>query len=332
MKIFVTGGAGFIGSWIVEKLVEKKYKITIYDNFSTGTFENIRHLEGKVKVIEGDILDYKFLERSMKGHDVVIHHAAQLEITTAMSDPVEDAKINIIGSLNVLKAMKNCSISKGIFASSACVYGNIDTYLVKENEKKEPNWEYGVSKLSVEQYCDVFCRYEGLNIANLRYSIVYGEREWYGRVLTIFLKRALEGKELVIFGDGLSVRDYIHVEDVADINLMLVKNSWKGHLILNVSSGKMISIKDLAYYVKKVVKEIDGKELDIIHEDIKEGKFSKYIEGRMRLPRELRIMSLDNTKAYKLLGWVPKVDLKEGIRREYKWIKDNPKRWQKLSY
>ncbi len=332
MRVFLTGGAGFIGSWIAEKLVNEGYKVTIYDNFSSGSFENVKHLDGEVDIIEGDILDYQTLKISIKNHDVVIHHAAQLEITTAISDPVEDAKVNVMGSLNILKAMKELSISKGIFASSACVYGNIDKYLVQEDERLQPNWEYGVSKLAVEHYCDIFCIYENMNIASLRYSIVYGEREWYGRVLTIFLKRALEGKELVVFGDGTAVRDFIHVEDVANLNISLVKKNWKGHLVLNVSSSVATSIKDLAYIVKDVVWEEDKKQVSIISEKVQEGQFSKYIEGRLRLPRELRIMSLDNSRASKLLEWKPFISLKEGIRREYQWLKRNSHRWTKLSY
>ena len=332
MRVFITGGAGFIGSWIVEKLVEKGYMVTVYDNFSTGLPENLSNVISKISIIKGDILDYEKLKTSMANHDIVNHQAAQLEIMTAIGEPQKDVRTNIIGSLNILKASKELGIKKLIFASSACVYGNLNKYLVKEEDIPQPNWEYGVSKLAVEKYCDIYAMYEGLNIASLRYSIVYGEREWYGRVLTIFLKRALEGKKLVIFGEGNNIRDFIHVEDVADVNLLLTEKEWHGHLILNVSTGIAISIKELATLVQKIIKELEERDVNIIYEQLREGEYSQYVKGRLRIPRELLIMSLDSYKLKTMFNWFPKVDLYSGIKREYMWLKGNVNRWKKMSY
>jgi UDP-glucose 4-epimerase len=333
MEIFLTGGAGFIGSWLAAKYLHAGHSVTVFDNFSSGLMENLEGLKGgTIRIAQGDIRDYAALKKAMEGHDFVCHQAAQLEITTSIETPEKDAEINIIGSMNVLRSMKELGIRSAVFASSACVYGNIGTYAAAEDHSLMPNWEYGVSKLAVEKYCDIYCTYEGLNVASLRYSIVYGEHEWYGRVLTSFLKRATQGRNLIVFGDGIVVRDFIHVEDVADLCMRLTQAPLSGHLVLNVSSGLALTINELAERVRKVVKEVDGVDLEIEHENIAEGEVSHSIEGRARLPRELRIMSLDNAKAAKITGWKPAIDLDQGLDREYRWIKANPGRWTKMSY
>jgi UDP-glucose 4-epimerase len=332
MKVFITGGAGFIGSWITEKLVANGHQVTVYDNFSSGLHENLAAVKNKINIVEADIRDYEKLKESMKGHDMVNHQAAQLEITTAIDSPQMDVDVNIVGSLNVLRAMKENDIRKAVFASSACVYGNLNEYLVDEDVELHPNWEYGVSKLAVEKYCDIFALYEGMNIASLRYSIVYGVREWYGRVLTIFMKRATEDKDFILFDKGDNVRDFVYVEDVADLSILLTENNWYGHVVLNASSGKATSTEVLSRKIQSAVKEQQDKEVNVIYENIAEGEFSKHVEGRKRLPRELNIMSLNNAKAKSLFGWQPSVDLKEGIRREYKWISNAPDTWKRMSY
>jgi UDP-glucose 4-epimerase len=333
MQIFLTGGAGFIGSWITAKYAQAGHSVTIFDNFSSGRMENIEGLnERNIRVVNGDIRDYRVLKKAMDGHDFVCHQAAQLEITTAIQEPEKDAEINIVGSMNVLRSMKELGIRSAVFASSACVYGNIETYAVSEDHELQPNWEYGVSKLAVEKYCDIYCMYEGLNIASLRYAIVYGEHEWYGRVLTSFLKRATQGQSLIVFGNGYVVRDLIHVEDVAELVFRLTQVPLSGHLILNVSSGIALTINQLAEHVRRVAHKVDSIDLQIEHEDVAEGAVSHAIEGRIRLPRELRIMSLDNSRAMKITGWKPAVGLDQGLEREYQWIKANPGRWTKMSY
>src|SRR3989338_4976248 len=310
--IFITGGAGFIGSWITKVLLRDGHQITVYDNLSSGLRKNLIGLPG-IKFIEGDVLDKRSLYSAMARHDLVFHEAAQLEITTAIEDPKVDVEQNIIGSLNILQAVKENGIKKLIMASSACVYGQQANPPVSERDLARPNWEYGVSKIAAEKYCDIFADYDNVSIANLRYAIVYGEQEWYGRALTIFLKRALEGNPLIIFGDGSAKRDFVHVEDVEKFNRLLVEEEWSGNEILNVSTGVATSIVDLANIVQEVVFAVDGKRVEIIHEDLEEGKESIMVEGRKRLPRELGVMHLKNDRAREFLGWNPSIMIKEGV-------------------
>jgi UDP-glucose 4-epimerase len=325
LNILVTGGAGFIGSHIVESLNKSGANVTIYDNFTTGSMENIKHLSNEINIIHGDILDYKNLEKVTQNIDIISHQAAQLEITKCMDNPIEDLKINTEGSLNVFNAAVKNDVKKIIYASSACIYGQGEYLPEDENHPHNPNWPYGVSKLAVEKYADIYHENYGISTNGLRYSIIYGPKEWYGRVLTVFLKRALENKPPVIWG-GDQIRDFCNVTDLVEFhNIMIKKNGIKND-IFNVSTGIGTSIKDLAILIKNQFSLTNP-----LYENIKEGEVSTEIEGRKRLPLELKAMVLDNSKAKKM-GWEPKIKLKDGINEEYLWLKANQHRWEKLSY
>ncbi len=324
-KIFVTGGAGFIGSHIVEALLQDGYEITVYDNFSSGRRENLSNVINDIKIIEGDILDYDKLEKAMKNHEYVSHQAAQLEILRCLEDPLIDLKINAIGTLNVLKACVESEVKKLISASSACVYGQAQYVPQDENHPTNPNWPYGVSKLAAGKYCQIFQENFGLKIISLRYSIVYGEREWLGRVLTMFLKRVMEDKDLVIFGDGDQLRDFIYVKDVVKLhNLCFGSNKNLNNNVYNASTSIGVSIKELA----NIVIEVSGKPIGIVFEDVEEGKFSQYMPNRKRIPAELKKMVLDNSRAKTDFNWQPLTNLKEGIKKELSWISENPSYWK----
>lgn len=201
-RILVTGGAGFIGSHIVESLVKENAEVTVLDNFSSGNIDNLQNVRRDIEVVRGDILDYNLLLNLTKNIDVISHQAAQLEIFRCIEDPVMDLRTNTIGSLNTLRAAVENNARNIIIASSACVYGQAQTTPQSEDHPKDPNWAYGVSKLAVEKYSKIFQEYYDMPIVNLRYGITYGEREWFGRVLTIFIKRAIKNEPLIVFGDG----------------------------------------------------------------------------------------------------------------------------------
>jgi len=324
MRVFVTGGAGFIGSHIAESLAKKGYEVTIFDDFSTGSKENIKDLEplGNVKVVKGDILDRGKLLSAMKGADVVSHQAAQLEIGSAISDTTKDARLNIEGTLNVLEAAREVGVKKVIYASSAGVYGEALKIPQDEDHPKRPQWPYGVSKYAGELYCQQYALLYGLNSCALRYGIVYGEREWYGRVLTEFIKRVvLEKRPPVVFGDGMQRRDYIYVKDLVEFHDMLIEEDLDGFDVFNVGGGSSITVRELASLVVRLA----DSDLEPIFEDPPEGGYSK-LTGRWRIPRELRNLELDINKAMKK-GWKPRTSLVEGVKREIAWIRSNPHRW-----
>lgn len=327
-KIFLTGGAGFIGSNIVEQLLENdKYEITVYDNLSTVNcgLDNIsKYIEKKqIKFISGDILNKNLLMESMKNHDIVIHMAAQLEITRGYNKVNEDLEINLIGTLNIIEGCIKYNIKRLINASSACIYGFTDGTPSKETDQTNPNWEYGISKLAAEKYIQVASAAHDLEYTNLRFSIVYGKNEWYGRVLTIFTKRAFEGKDLIIFGDGMQERDYINVVDVAKFVVECIKNKNTINKNYNVSSGKGIKIKELANIIKNKFDNIN-----ILYDDVKEGEISKLVVGRERLNQELKYMILNNTNAISDTNWKPSISFEDGINDYIKWAQTNLGNWK----
>lgn len=327
-KVLVTGGAGFIGSHLVEAMVRNGMVVTVLDNFRTGLRENLDEVAAEVRLVEGSILVPDDVARVMKGQDLVSHQAAQLEITRAIDDPVEDLITNTVGTLNVLKAAAQFGVPKVVMASSAGVYGQaVELPQYEDSHPTNPNWAYGVSKLATEKYASIFEEADGLRIVPLRYGIVYGTREWYGRVLTIFLKRALERESLVVFGDGDQVRDFVNVADVVDMNLRCLTDDAADNEVFNVSSGSGTTINALAELVRKV----SGSDVEILHEELEEGATSKYYD-RIRLPQELRQLVQSNEKAQRLLGWSPAVDFEAGLRQEFEWLSEHPGRWHTMNY
>lgn len=327
LRVLVTGGAGFIGSHIVESLVKGGAKVIVYDNFSSGLMDNLKHLEKDIKIIRGDILDYNKVLDASRGVDVISHQAAQLEITKCIDNPIGDLKTNTEGSLNVFNAAIKNNVKKIIYASSACVYGQAQYIPQDETHPTNPNWQYGVSKLSVEKYADIYTKYYGIPMIGLRYSIVYGPREWYGRVLTVFLKRAMEGKLPVVW-DGNQTRDFIYVSDVVSLHNLCIENDEVQNEIFNVSTSTETSVEQLA----RLIIDLFNLAGEPIYENVKEGEISELVDGRKRLPMELKKMVLSNKKSKKILGWEPKVAVKEGLVREFEWLKSNKHRWKTMSY
>jgi UDP-glucose 4-epimerase len=325
MRILVTGGAGFVGSHIVEQLVLAGHQVRVYDNLSSGKRENLAAVGKDVELIVGEILDYSALSRAMRGAELVSHQAAQLEIVKCNDAPLHDLQINTVGTLNVLQAAVEAGVQKLVQASSACVYGQaIRVPESEDSHPTDPNWAYGVSKLANEKYGRIYQERHGLPVASLRYGITYGPREWYGRVLTIFLKRALQGDPPVIFGQGDQVRDFVCVHDVARLhNLCLFERAADGQ-VLNAGAGVGTTIQELAEQVVRVT----GIDREPIREEISPGEFSRLMPFRVRLPQEMDQMVLDRQKAAQLLGWEPHVALEEGLREEWEWLQQSPGAWE----
>lgn len=328
IRILVTGGAGFIGSHIVDSLAQAGARVTVYDNLGSGLRENLALVKNDVAVIEGDILDYQSLSKAMRGQELVSHQAAQLEITQAISDPLFDLRTNTMGTLNVLRAAAEAGVHKVVLASSAGVYGQAVYTPQDEEHPTNPNWEYGVSKLAAEKYGQIYAATRGLAVVSLRYAIVYGEREWYGRVLTIFLKRALAGLPPVIFGRGDQVRDFVHVDDVVEMHNLSLTSSAADNQSFNVSTGVGTTVAELA----SLVCQVTGCPGEPVYEDVAEGQTSRLVEGRLRLPSELQTMVMSYERARAKVGWAPRVSLREGLAREWQWLQEHHQCWTRMSY
>lgn len=326
--VLVTGGAGFIGSHLAEEyLANKARKVVILDDFSTGTMKNLEHIkDNRLKIVEGSVLDEEKLNHIVKDEQtqIIDHLAAELEVYTGIKDSKKDASINIFGTLNVLNAALQNNVKKVLFASSGAVYGEAKYVPIDENHPLEPHWPYGVSKLSAERYVLQYHKLFGLNTIAFRYSIVYGPREWFGRVLTMFIKRLfLEDKPPVVFGDGKQVRDFVYVKDVARAHILAIENDASEGQVFNIGSGRGIPIGELA----RLLIDISGKELEVIYDNPPEGEASRFQPERIRLLGELKRLVLSCDKAEKVLGWSPSVSFRDGVLEEINWLKRNQNKW-----
>lgn len=327
-NILITGGAGFIGSHLTEAyLINKVKKVVVFDDFSTGTLRNLNNIKNKkLKIIKGSILNEKKLNRVIKREKITIidHQAAELEVNNGIRDPIKDANTNIFGTINVLKTALDNNIEKVLFASSGAVYGEAKYIPIDEMHPLEPHWPYGVSKLSAERYVIQYNKLFGLNTTCFRYGIVYGPREWFGRVLTMFIKRIfLEDKPPVVYGEGKQIRDFIYVKDIVNAHILAIKNPESAGQVFNISSGKGIIIENLA----KLLVKMSGKRFNIIYDNPQEGFVSRFQPERIRLLGELINFVLDYSKAKKILKWQPKTDFRKGITNEVAWVLKFPEAW-----
>ncbi|ACX73455.1 NAD-dependent epimerase/dehydratase [Methanocaldococcus vulcanius M7] len=300
--ILVTGGAGFIGSHIVDKLIENNYDVIILDNLTTGNKNNINP---KAEFVNADIRNKDLDEKiNFKDVEVVIHQAAQINVRNSVENPVYDADVNILGTINILEMMRKYDINKIIFASSGgAVYGEPNYLPVDENHPINPLSPYGLSKYVGEEYIQLYNRLYGTEYAILRYSNVYGERQdprGEAGVISIFIDKMLKNQRPIIFGDGNQTRDFVYVGDVAKANLMAL--NWKNEVV-NIGTGKETSVNEL---YKVIANELNYNNKPI---------YDKPREG------EVYRIFLDVKKAQNL-GWVPDVDLKEGIKKVINWMRN----------
>ena len=289
-KALVTGGAGFIGSNLVDELVESGYEVVIIDNLSSGKKENINP---KAKFHELDIRDLKKIRPLFSGVDHVFHLAAVANIQFSLENPNESNDINLGGTLNVLTAARDAGVKKVVYSASAAAYGNEEEIPWHENMQAELLSPYGLQKYTSELYCSLFSEIYGLPTVNLRYFNVYGKRQLlegaYAPVVGIFIRNQLKGEPLTIFGDGEQTRDFVSVTDVVRANILAAesKKVGKGEKI-NIGSGKSYSVNELA-------KMVGGSVIN-------------------KPPRvEVKKCLAKNSLAKKLLGWEPTVVLPEWL-------------------
>ncbi len=298
MKFFITGGAGFIGRHLVAKLLHDKHEITIFDNFSSSSKNDITHLlEDGVGLVTGDILDYDLLLKSMPNYDFVIHLAAQTSVSQSVANPKTTADIIVDGTVNVLKSCVKTNVKNIIFSSSAAVYGNSINTLLAENAQLSPLSSYGASKLVAEYNLLAFSKLFGLNCTSLRLFNVYGNGQSFeAGVIRKFLKNISEDTPLEIFGDGTQTRDFVHVSDVIEAFYCAIRNiDAKSGNVYNIGSGIATSINELA----SLLISSKGKDLQVIHKPALEG--------------EIKDSKADISLAENDIGYSPHVSLSDGL-------------------
>ena len=293
--ILVTGGAGFIGSHLVDKLVELNYKVIIINKFSN---KKKKHVNPKAILYKINICDKEKVEQVFEKEkpDFVFHLAAQIDVQKAIKNPTQDIAVNILGGLNILENCLKYKVEKIIFTSSAAVYGNYGKVPIEEESLKKPINPYGVNKLSFEKYLDYYHQVFQQKYISLRFSNAYGPRQYKGGecgVIGLFIDSVLNNKDLFINGDGKQTRDFIYVSDLVDALVLAVKSNFVGKL--NVSTNKEINLLDLLSVIEKKA----NKKIKL--------KFRKEVPG------DIKRSCLSNKKAKKELGWKPKVSIEEGV-------------------
>lgn len=275
MNYLVTGGAGFIGSNIVEELLKRGEAVRILDNFSTGKPENLMEFEKDVEIIEGDIRSYHIVKQAVKGIDVVLHQAALPSVPRSINDPITTNEVNVGGTLNMLDASKDAGVKRFVFASSSSIYGDTPELPKHEGLIPNPLSPYAVSKLAGEKYCRVFSEIYGLQTVALRYFNVFGPRQdpnsQYSAVIPKFIKAIKEGKQPVIYGDGNQSRDFTYVANVVEANLLATTANCNNPLTLNCATHGKVTLNELVKLIIEFMKT-DIKPLydnprkgDIIH-------------------------------------------------------------------
>lgn len=320
MNILITGGAGFIGSHMCERLLCQGETIFCLDNFENGDLRNIYSLitNKNFKLINGDIRDSKVLEKTAPDINTVIHLAAQIHVDRSIIEPKLTYNVNVLGTLNVLEYARRYDIERIIHTSTSEVYGSARKIPMNEDHPLCAPHPYGASKIAADRLCYAYIQTYGMNICIVRPFNTFGPKQkdhGYGGAISIFTKRALSAQPPIIYGDGNQTRDYMYINDLVEAYDMILKNNKALKEVINFGTGKDVKIIDLA---NKVIKCCNGRrKIKPVH-----------VEPR---PGEIAQMRADFSKAKKLLGWEPKYTLERGLREFVEWYKKfRFAEWEKL--
>lgn len=308
-RFLVTGGAGFIGSHIVETLVKKGHYVRVLDNFSSGKIANLKGFQKKVNLIEGDICSKEVCMKSAKNIDFVLHQAALRSVPRSMKEPHEYNRVNIDGTVNMLEASVENKVKRFVFASSSSVYGDAKKFPEKENFTPGPISPYALSKLAGEYYCKIFSLYFGLPTVSLRYFNVFGPRQAldddYAVVIPKFINCILNNHQPPIFGNGKQSRDFTFVQNVVLANLAAIKANQVKAGVFNIAAGKSITILDLV----KALNQFLGKDIKPLFLPLRPGDVFRTLA--------------DINHASKLLSFKPVVDFITGLKITIGYWKKN---------
>jgi len=306
-RILVTGGAGFIGSHIVYKLVSIGARVVVLDNLSFGTLDNIKSCIDKIEFIKGDIRDENILGDALRGVELVSHQAALRSVPKSVGAPFEYHDVNVNGTLKLYIKAKELGVKRIVSASSSSVYGERDRFPEKETDYPHPISPYAASKLICEQYAYVFTKSYGIDVVSLRYFNVFGPRQSlenkYAVVVPKFITSLLENEKPPIYGNGKQMRDFTYIDDVVEANLSALVKEGIGGEVFNIAGGSPHSVNELLYLLKQIM----GKNIE-----------PEYLEPR---PGDVYKTYADINKAKKLLGWQQRVDFYEGLKRTVEWFK-----------
>jgi len=301
MKYVVTGGAGFIGSNIVEELVKRGEEVKVIDNLSTGKRENLEGILDKITLVEADICDTELMKKEFDGYDYVLHQAALVLVQESIENPIKTNKINSYGTLSVLLAAHEAGIKRVVFASSAAVYGDNEELPLNENAMVQPLSPYAVTKVAGEQYCKVFSEIYGLETVVLRYFNVFGPRQDpnsdYAAVIVKFIQKMLKAEKPTIYGDGEQTRDFVHVDNVVEANLLACTADNVSGEVFNIASGEKTSVNELFDKLNSSL----GTKLEAEHGEERKG--------------DIKHSQADVSKAREMIGYEPKVGFDKGLEK-----------------
>lgn len=313
MKYLVTGGAGFIGSHIVEELLSRNETVRILDNFSTGRWENIVEFLDRVELIEGDIRSYHTVLKSVQGIDIVLHQAALPSVPRSILDPITTDEVNIRGTLNVLHCSRAAGVKRVVFASSSSVYGKSLELPLHERLIPDPMSPYAITKLTGEKYCQTFSRIYELETICLRYFNVFGRRQnpnsQYSAVIPKFIKAIMSDRRPIIYGDGSQSRDFTYVSNIVSANILAATagiENISATPVINIAGHQQTQVLTLAH----LINEILGKNVSPVFEHERVG--------------EVRNSYADISLARKTINYTPRIDFQEGLRLTIESYQKNP--------
>lgn len=314
MKALVTGGAGFIGSHLVENLLSRDWEVTVLDDFSSGTKENLAAVLGNknLRVVNGNVLDADTVVSCLAEVDACFHLAAVVSNIKSLENPRMVNEVNVSGTINMLEGARKTEIKRFVFASSCAVYGEASALPIKEESPVAPRTPYAASKAAAEQYCTAFYRTYGIGVTCLRFANVYGPRGSagpYSGVMVQFAERLMSGHPPLIYGDGQQTRDFVYSTDVAEASVLAAQNPNSTGMVLNIGTGVPTSINDLAALMARILKKTH---LGVVREEPR--------------PGEIKFSQVENTATKRILGFEPRVRLDEGVSNFLKWYAENRQR------
>jgi nucleoside-diphosphate-sugar epimerase len=306
-KYLVTGGAGFIGSSIVQRLVEEGQKVRVIDNLSTGRFKNIEDIIGKIDFIYGDLSKYSMAQKAVYGIDYILHQAAIPSVPRSVEEPQVTNESTVTASINLLRAAVEAkTVKRVVQAASSAAYGNTLEIPKREDMVPNPISPYAAAKLSQEYYGKTFFYTYGIEVLSLRYFNVFGPKQIpnspYAAVIPKFIEAMLEGISPVIYGDGTTSRDFTYIDNVVDANLLACTSKWPGSPeIINIGCGERISLNELVEMLNYIL----GTDIKPLYEDFR--------------TCDVKHSLADISKAKQILGYIPKTKVYEGLCRLVEW-------------